>query len=84
MSDFVMPSGTKVVIQAPDITYAEARRQARSLLGQHADVEKLAIPLHPARVGVWVEAGTNQKKFVIVGSGASYVEALEDAKHRQR
>jgi len=63
----------------PDIDYYEARRQARALLGQHADVSKAkGVAAFPARVGVWLGA-----RFVLVGAGQSYIEALADARARQ-
>lgn len=63
-----------------DIDYYEARRQARALLGQHADVSKAkGITPFPARVGVWMGS-----KFILVGAGQSYVEALAEAKTRQK
>lgn len=63
----------------PDFDYYEAKRQARALLGQHADVNKDKTMLHPARVGVWL-----QGIFVLVGAGQSYREALDDARSRQK
>jgi hypothetical protein len=46
-----------------DIDYYEARRQARGLLGLHADVNKDKSLLFPARVVVWLGS-----KFVLVGA----------------
>lgn len=66
-----------------DITYYEARRQARSLLGQHADVMKLARPFYPALVGLYSEVTKGRKEFVVVGAGATYADALLDARQRQ-
>lgn len=67
-----------------DIDYYEARRKARALLGQHADVMKLERPLSPALVGVYSEVAAGRREFVVVGSGQSYVEALDDARRRQK
>lgn len=76
----------------PDIQYEEARRRARSLLGVHADIERLKpapgqsptafIPF-PCRVGVWLTEG-NKHRFVYVGMGSTWLEALEDARKRQK
>lgn len=63
----------------PDLDYYEARRQARALLGQHADVSKTKLAAFPARVGVWLGP-----RFVLVGAGQTYREALEDARKRQQ
>lgn len=65
----------------PDLDYAEARRQARALLGQSAEVTKLksAPALFTARVGVWLGS-----KFLLIGVGETYKAALEDARTRQR
>ena len=64
------------------MTYEEARRQARNLLGQHADVEFKREAPFPARVGVWSESN-RVKRFVFVGLGATFEAALEDARSRQ-
>lgn len=61
-----------------DLDYYEARRQARSLLGPNADVGKEESLLFPARVGVWLG-----NKFILVGVGTTFREALADAKSRQ-
>lgn len=62
-----------------DIDYYEARRQARALLGQNADVSKSkGIAAFPARVGVWLGP-----RFVLVGAGQTYREALAEARTRQ-
>ncbi len=63
--------------------YAEARRQARALLGQHSDVEFKRGDAFPARVGVWSEQDRGGKRFVYVGIGTTFEEALSDAKKRQ-
>lgn len=63
---------------SPDLQYEEARRQARSLLGATADVFFEKSKPFPARVGVWVKS-----RFVLVGVGLTFVEALADAKTRQ-
>lgn len=64
-----------------DLDYAEARRQARALLGQSAEVTKVksAPTMFVARVGVWLGP-----KFVLIGVGETYRAALEDAQARQR
>lgn len=76
------PSLLMNILRDEDIDYAEARRQARALLGQSAEVQKLK-DLFPAavraRVGVWL--GT---RFVLVGVGETYIAALEDVRTRQR
>lgn len=63
----------------PDLDYYEARRLARSFLGQHAEVLKNDGVAFPARVGIWV--GT---KFYLIGAGPTLRAALEDAKTRQK
>jgi hypothetical protein len=70
------------------VTYEEARRQTRALLGQHADVAEdrtstLVGRLFAFRVGVWTESSPGAKKFVAVGVGASWEEALAQAKKNQ-
>lgn len=61
-----------------DLQYEEARRQARALLGVSADVFVEKKALFPVRVGVWVKS-----RFILVGAGNSFIEALADAKTRQ-
>lgn len=64
--------------------YAEARRRARTILGAHSDVEWVVSSPFPARVGVWMKAeGNTPARFIYVGIGSSFEEALEDAKRRQ-
>lgn len=65
----------------PDLDYAEAKRQARALLGQSAEVNKMpSAPLmFRSRVGVWLGP-----RFVLIGVGETYRAALEDVKHRQK
>ena len=60
-----------------DLDYHEAKRQARAFLGPDADVKKFPTIPFPARVGVW-----HRNRFVIVGVGTTYTEALADAKSR--
>lgn len=62
-----------------DLTYGEAKRQARYLLGQHADVVKSEGQPFPARVGVWMGS-----RFILVGAGLTWTTALDDARTRQR
>lgn len=71
----------KLVSPAP--TYSEARRQARMLLGEHSDIEFKKDSLFPARVGVWAKGERGLTKFIYVGLGSTFEEALEDAKKRQ-
>jgi hypothetical protein len=62
----------------PELDYAEAKREARSILGVNADVELVTdakLPFFPARVGVW-----QGRKFLMVGAGQTYRAALDDAK----
>lgn len=61
-----------------DLQYEEARRQARGLLGASADVFLQKGHPFPARVGVWMK-----NRFILVGAGQTFIEALEDAKARQ-
>lgn len=63
--------------------YAEARRQARAILGQHADLELRAAAPFPCRVGVWSEGSQGRKQFIYVGMGLTFEEALNDAQARQ-
>lgn len=65
----------------PDLDYAEAKRQARALLGQSAEVNKMpSAPLmFRSRVGVWLGS-----RFVLIGVGETYRAALEDTKTRQK
>jgi hypothetical protein len=68
-------------VSEQDLDYAEAKRQARAILGSSAEVTKVKnVPtLFAARVGVW--HGT---KFLLIGVGETYKAALEDVKTRQR
>lgn len=68
--------------------YYEAKRHARALLGEHADVEHLKgeskpLPIFSHRVGVHVKEKTGTR-FVVVGIGPDFEAALLDAKTRQR
>lgn len=67
-----------------DLSYPEARREARKILGQHSDVMKFERAHFPAVVGVYSETMQGHKEFIVVGAGATYAEALEDAKKRQQ
>jgi len=74
------------------MNYAEAKRKARTLLGQHADVKDEGLAaVHSAffryRVGVWAELEKSGKQFVICGCGASWeaaLESVEDATKHQK
>jgi hypothetical protein len=63
---------------SPDYTYEDARRRARGLLGANADILVAKEGPYRIRVGVWVSS-----RFVPVGAGESFREALEDVKRRQ-
>lgn len=63
------------------MTYEEARRTARAMLGSNAEVEEAPDAL-AFRFRVGVETGT-PRRFVWVGVGNSWEEALDDAKARQ-
>jgi hypothetical protein len=60
------------------LTYEEARRKARMLLGNNADVYRVKGKPFPVRVVVWVGL-----RRVLVGVGNSFREALQDVKTRQ-
>lgn len=78
---FFVPGDDEPVLEL-HVTYEEARRQARAMFGQHADVEvKKGVPF-PARVGVWTES-RGIKRFVYVGLGDDLEKALADARSRQ-
>lgn len=61
-----------------DLQYEEARRQARMLLGPSAEVFVEKGKLYPVRVGVWMK-----NRFILVGAGQTFTEALADARSRQ-
>lgn len=73
----------RVGVTALSADYSEARRQARAMLGEHSDVEFRKGSLFPARVGVWARGERGMTKFIYVGLGSTFEEALNDAKHRQ-
>ena len=64
------------------MTYYEAKRQARAMFGVHGDAMEVLSSLIPYRIGVWLEENRT-RRFVIVGSGLSFDEAVKDAKDRQ-
>jgi hypothetical protein len=57
---------------------------ARVLLGQHSDVEWVKDSPFPARIGVWSKDERGPTRFVYVGLGQTFEEALEDARKRQQ
>jgi hypothetical protein len=65
-------------VTEPDLTYEEARRKARALLGSCADIFWVKGKPFPVRVVVWVGL-----RHVLVGVGDSFREALQDVKTRQ-
>ncbi len=65
------------------MTYYEARRQARAILGPAADVEEAKSKAFPFRVGVMTKVDRGLPRFVIVAAAASWDEALEEARRRQ-
>jgi hypothetical protein len=62
-----------------DLQYEEARREARKLLGESAEVVKgeVGVPFS-FQVGV----RTKDLRFALVGAGNSFRAALDDAKQR--
>lgn len=75
-----------------DLQYEEARREARKLLGNDAEIQRDAPrdplvaainavtgPVYTHRVGV-----NSGGRFIIVGAGDSFRAALADARSRQK
>ena len=61
-----------------NMNYSEARRRARSLLGDNAEVQELKnAPVYKFVIGVRLKG-----QFIPMGAGGTWSEALDDAKKR--